>query len=103
MKKISLILITVLLAIFAFGSLPTAVAETYEERVFELRGAWVSTVYNIDIGQQHNNSAAGIEAYKNQYLEILDKFEEYNMNAVFFQVRPVNDAFYSSEINPWSR
>lgn len=103
MKKIVLFLVFNLLTLFVFSNFTDVKAETYEERIFELRGAWVSTVYNIDIGQQHNSTSSGIEAYKNQYLAILDKFEEYNMNAVFFQVRPVNDAFYPSEINPWSR
>lgn len=25
------------------------------------------------------------------------------MNTIFFQVRPSNDAFYESELNPWSQ
>ena len=28
--------------------------------------------------------------------------ERYNINTVFFQVRPANDAFYRSEYNAWS-
>lgn len=103
MRKIVLFLLVSFFSIFVVSRFVEIQANTYEERIFELRGAWVSTVYNIDIGQQHNSTPAGIQAYKNQYLAILDKFEEYNMNAVFFQVRPVNDAFYVSEINPWSR
>lgn len=27
----------------------------------------------------------------------------YNMNTIIFQVRPCNDAFYKSKLNPWSR
>ncbi|MDD3382268.1 MAG: family 10 glycosylhydrolase [Bacilli bacterium] len=78
------------------------VPTTYEQKIFEMRGAWVSTVYNIDIPQQIGTTSASILAYQNEYLRILDTFEEYNMNTVFFQARPCNDAFYQSSINSWS-
>jgi len=72
-------------------------------RFFEFRGAWIATVSNIDIGKQFGSGDAAIESYKQQFLEILKVFEDYNLNAVIFQVRPLNDAFYRSSINPWSR
>lgn len=99
MRIIKKIVLMVLL--ICFVTIPiqaTTMPEVYEQPIVELRGAWVSTVSNIDITQQ-----TSIEQYQQQYIAVLDTFERYNMNAVFFQVRPTNDAFYESEINPWSR
>lgn len=67
----------------------------HEKRQF--RSSWVSTVNNIDIPQGLTE-----EQFKAKYLEILKNFENLNMNAVTFQVRPMNDAFYKSDLNPWS-
>lgn len=63
----------------------------------QFRSSWVCTVDNIDIPQGLTE-----EQFKAKYLEILKNFEDLNMNAVTFQVRPMNDAFYKSDLNPWS-
>ena len=68
----------------------------------EMRGAWVATVWNNDVPKQKGTTEAAIEEYKAFYLDILDTLESYNMNTIFFQVRPNNDAFYESEYNDWS-
>ena len=67
-----------------------------------MRGVWVATVYNIAISEQDGVSEKAIEKYKTEFLEILDRMNSYGMNTLFFQVRPSNDAFYESELNPWS-
>ena len=59
----------------------------------EMRGAWVATVWNNDVPKQKGTTEAAIEEYKAFYLDILDTLESYNMNTIFFQVRPNNDAF----------
>lgn len=69
----------------------------------EMRGVWVATVYNIAIGKQTGTTKTEIEAYKNEFLTILNRMEEFGMNTIFFQIRPSNDAFYRSELNPWSQ
>lgn len=69
----------------------------YEERDAEIRGVWVSTVSNIDIGKHITD-----ELYKNEIISILNNVQKQNMNTVFFQVRPMNDAFYPSELAPYS-
>lgn len=107
MKKILLTLILVMGMMYGLSfakqdSVNAYVLPEYVQPMVELRGAWVATVSNIDISRQANSSAAAIQAWKNQYLAILDNLEALNMNAVFFQVRPANDAFYESELNPWS-
>lgn len=69
----------------------------YEEKDAEMRGVWVSTVSNIDIGKHITD-----ELYKNEIISILNNIQKQNMNTVFFQVRPMNDAFYPSELAPYS-
>ena len=63
----------------------------------EFRGAWLNTVYQ----EQY----AGQSTLDNQiYLcLLLDKLREAGCNAVIFQVRPQSDAFYRSDIAPWSK
>ena len=63
----------------------------------EFRGAWIQTV-----GQsryQQMNSAA----MKHYLSEMVRKLDEAGVNTVIFQIRPEADAFYKSELEPWSR
>lgn len=74
-------------------------AETPPRLASEFRAAWVATVYNIDWP-----SAPGlpIEEQKSQARAILDRLAALKMNAVILQVRPHADAFYASDLEPWS-
>ncbi len=65
----------------------------------EVRGIWLTSVYNIDWPHSNNVSVA---AQKERLLGMLDNMEHINMNAVFFQVRPNADALYKSSYDPWS-
>ena len=85
------------------GKTKVEIPKKYQTKDAEMRGAWVATVFNMDFKKQNGTSEAAIEGYKKQYLTLLDTLESYNINTVFFQVRPTNDAFYKSEINPWSQ
>lgn len=78
------------------------VPKTFDVYESEMRGVWVATVYNIAIGKQNGTTKSSIDAYKKEFLTILDRMEEFGMNTLFFQIRPSNDAFYKSELNPWS-
>jgi uncharacterized lipoprotein YddW (UPF0748 family) len=69
-----------------------------QEKTEEFRGVWVSTVYNLDFSKNGLNE----EAYKAEFRQLLNNLEGLNMNSVIFQVRPKLDAFYKSEMNPWS-
>lgn len=64
----------------------------------ELRGVWVSTVEELDWPMGCYDE----EGQKALYRTYLDLFEKLNINAVFFQVRPLADAFYDSPYEPWS-
>jgi uncharacterized lipoprotein YddW (UPF0748 family) len=66
----------------------------------EFRAAWVATVYNMDWPSRDGLSAAEQKA---QAIAILDRARELNLNALIWQVRPMCDAFYRSDLEPWSR
>lgn len=65
----------------------------------ELRGVWVSSVYNMDYPVKPTGDAGEL---RNMADEIVDNCAEIGINAVFLQVRPMCDALYKSEIFPWS-
>lgn len=67
---------------------------------YEMRGAWIATVANIDWPSQSNLST---QEQQDEMIAILDSLEKAHFNAVFFQIRPCGDAFYESEIEPWSK
>ncbi len=66
----------------------------------EFRAAWIATVSNIDWP-----SKPGLPAVQQQkeFIERLDMLQRLGCNAVIVQVRPASDAFYKSDIEPWSR
>lgn len=126
MKRI-LVVFLLLFSLVASSAIKTNSAEAYEDVVIngskvyynytgnvvrvpveyvvdssEMRGAWVATVWNNDVPKQKGTSEEAINEYKEFFLDILDTLESYNMNTIFFQVRPNNDAFYESEYNDWS-
>ena len=69
------------------------------DKVKEFRGAWVSTVFNIDWPSKPGLSSAGQKA---ELLAILDRAKELQLTAILLQVRPASDALYASKIEPWS-
>lgn len=73
-----------------------AAAPTAQE---QMRGVWVSTVYNLDYPAKATTDA---ETLKKEADKILDEAKEIGLNAIFLQVRPTADAFYPSTIFPWS-
>jgi len=66
----------------------------------EMRGVWVSTVFNIDWP-----SRAGLDARAQQAeaIAILEQAQSLGLNTVFLQVRPSGDAIYPSALVPWTR
>ncbi|MGZ9586134.1 family 10 glycosylhydrolase [Paenibacillus marinisediminis] len=67
----------------------------------KIKGAWVSSVYNIDWPKDPRK---GFDAKKQQedYIALLDNLKEMGLNAVFVQIRPTADSFYPSAYFPWS-
>ena len=75
----------------------TAIGGSAAEPKREFRGAWLHTIYQ---GQYKEKTPAQLR----QYLATqLDSLQAAGVNAIIFQVRPQADAFYPSELEPWSR
>lgn len=66
----------------------------------EFRAVWVATVSNIDWPSKPGLST---KEQKNEIISILDMHQKLGMNAIIVQVRPAADAFYKSDLEPWSR
>lgn len=84
----------IILALMLWAIVPSASAAGMPKR--ELRGAWLHTVYQDGYLKR---GTAGNKAYLRS---MLDSLQAAGVNAVFFQVRPQADAFYKSDIEPWS-
>lgn len=65
----------------------------------ELRGLWVSSVYNLDYPSRAGLSEAQLMEEADV---IIQNAKSWGMNAIFLQVRPSADALYRSELVPWS-
>ena len=76
-----------------------ALALTVSARA-DFRGAWISSVYNINFPSNPGQSA---ETQKAQAVRLLEAAKAAGLNTVLLQVRPESDALYPSEIEPWSR
>jgi uncharacterized lipoprotein YddW (UPF0748 family) len=66
----------------------------------EFRGVWIATVNNIDYPRKPSPDRV---AQQEQWRMLLNELEEVGFNAVIVQIRPAADAFYPSELAPWSK
>jgi len=66
---------------------------------YEMRAVWIATVENID---WPSSPALSTEAQQTEMTSLLDLVKEYHLNTVVFQIRPAADAFYASDLEPWS-
>jgi uncharacterized lipoprotein YddW (UPF0748 family) len=64
----------------------------------EIRAAWITTVGNYDWPITKGNP----EAQKTELTTQLIECQNLNFNSVILQVRPVADAFFPSQLEPWS-
>lgn len=92
MKRLSTALLCGAMLCGGWGT-QTAFADTKD-----MRAVWISTVYSADYPSALNDVAA----QKQEFTEKLDQIKALGMNTVAVQVRPKGDAFYESELNPWS-
>ncbi len=77
---------------------PVKMPKHYPAPPEEIRGVWIATIFNLDYPRPQN-----VEEFKKFFTLMCRNLSEHNFNAIFFQVRPANDAFYRSKLNPWSR
>ena len=65
----------------------------------EFRGAWVATVRGVDFPYEPGAPTA---KQQEELRGIIERAAALKLNALIFQVRPMGDAFYKSDIEPWS-
>lgn len=65
----------------------------------EFRGTWVATVWNSD---WPSKPGLPVAQQKVELLEIINRVQALNFNALILQVRPEGDAVYASQLEPWS-
>lgn len=63
----------------------------------EFRGVWIHTV------QQAQYKTMSMTEMQRYFTDMLDTFQKAGINAFIFQIRPQADAFYKSDLEPWSR
>lgn len=63
----------------------------------EFRGAWIQTVHQPEYAKM------SVKEMKRDFVRKLNFLQQCGINAVIFQVRPEADAFYKSDIEPYSR
>ena len=66
----------------------------------DFRAVWIASVKNIDWPSHPELSVA---KQQEEYIQMMKYFSDLNFNAVFVQIRTACDAFYPSELVPWSR
>lgn len=65
-----------------------------------VKGVWAATLYSMDYPSAPTKDAAALKADSDKLVADTVK---HGYNALFLQVRPAGDAFYKSEIYPWSK
>ncbi len=94
MKKITAVLLSIVMLMGIF------VVNVSAADSKSMRGAWVSTVVNLDFPSKSSLSA---DEQKKELSTRFDNLKAMGINTVMFQVRPCGDALYKSSINPWSQ
>lgn len=64
----------------------------------EFRAAWLTTVGNYDWPPKNTTG----EVQRAALISMIDRLKVLNFNVVLFQIRPSSDAFYKSQLVPWS-
>lgn len=97
MRKISVVMLVILLinSMFLYGD--PHIEEKDQGK--EFRGAWISSVYNLD---WPSTKGLGVSQQKAEYIALLDDLQGTGINAVIVQVKPAADALYPSKHAPWS-
>lgn len=69
-------------------------------RSHDIKGVWAATVFSLDYPKTPSRDP---KLLKSQADELIDNVSKLGYNTLYFQVRPSSDAFYKSEIYPWSK
>ncbi len=74
-------------------------ASAIPEAPREMRGVWISSVYN---GNWPSKKGLSVAQQQQELIAMMDRAKQINLNTVVFQVRPGADAMYDSKLEPWS-
>lgn len=66
----------------------------------ERRAVWVSTINHLD---WPSKAGLSITQQQQEWLTLVDFCQNLKLNTIIAQIRPMADAFYPSQINPWSQ
>ena len=80
-----------------------AVGEDVPQK-YHLRAAWIATVINIDWPSvaARGTTPTHVDRQTAELTQRFDEMQALGMNAVIFQISPTGDAFYNSDMVPWS-
>ena len=93
MKKLTTILFILLFNVSLFSQ--------FDSPKNELRGVWIAAL-GIDWPSVQGTSVSAIQNQKSQLLNIFDFHKNQGLNAIFLHMRPICDALYKSNYEPWS-
>ncbi len=85
--------------IFSATAAPQKIESDFPKIPREFRSAWVATVANIDWPSKKTLTT---DQQKAELIKILDVSAGMNLNALVLQIRPMCDALYPSDLEPWS-
>ena len=97
MKRLFSILILAVLSFQCVGAMQGCTSKVQSNEGREFRGGWIHIVGNTKIKDMTRQQV------QDMFVEVLDSMQTAGCNAVIFQVRPCADAFYKSDVEPWSR
>ncbi|KAA6328787.1 hypothetical protein EZS27_022346 [termite gut metagenome] len=63
---------------------------------YEVRAAWIATIYGLDWPKNKANDAAGIRRQQEELINMLDKLKAANFNTILLQTRIRGNVIYSS-------
>ncbi|MDD3382407.1 MAG: family 10 glycosylhydrolase [Bacilli bacterium] len=82
--------------VYRGSSIEVKVPDTYVEEDAQFRAVWVTP---------HVNDIAKFQStlqYKAEISKVIQIMKYFNLNVMIYHVRALNDAFYESELNPWT-
>lgn len=85
--------------LIALGFLCTLSFAQKPELKREFRGLWITTAYNLDWPSSFEITP---EQQRQEFIKILDRQQQNGLNTIIVQVRAAADAYYQSDIEPWS-
>lgn len=88
-----------LLSVLSFVTIFSYNAKAEYDGKREWRAVWIATVNNIDWPSSPNLSP---QDQQKELIQLFDLYKELNFNAIVLQIRPTADAFYKSDLEPWS-